>query len=325
MRVDLYDRTRTYTWNGETMMSTPHDLMVLKLAVVLLVFTIGCGDGLQSVTEETRAPPQGLVAGEHVWTTPDGIDMPYEVAGKTDAEVTVVFVHCWMCDRTFWDAQLPVLAERYRTVTLDLPGHGEAGSDRAEWTVGAYGDDVAGLVESLDLSRVVLVGHSMGGPVSLRAAALLSGRVLGIVAVDTLHDAEFEFDDEGVRAFMQAFEEDFVGTCESFVDRMFPEEGVDDIVARVHRRSCDANRGEVGIALMRDYAEIDFLQWFREAGVPVRAINAAAPNQTKIEINQKYADFDAVLMEGVGHYPHMTRPDEFNELMLEAIAGLVGS
>ena len=307
------------------MMSTPHDLIVPKLATVLLVFTIGCGDSPPSVTEQTPTPPQGLVAGEHVWTTPDGIDMPYEVAGNIDAEVTVVFVHCWMCDRSFWDAQLPVLAERYRTVTLDLPGHGEAGSDRDEWTVGAYGDDVAGLVKSLDLSRVVLVGHSMGGPVSLRAAALLSGRVLGIVAVDTLHDAEFKFDDERVEAFLQAFEEDFVGTCEGFVDQMFPEDGADEVVARVRRRSCDANRGDVGTALMRDYAAIDFLQWFREAGVPIRAINAAAPNQTKVEINRKYADFDAVLMEGVGHYPHMTQPEEFNELMLEAIADLVGS
>jgi sigma-B regulation protein RsbQ len=57
--------------------------------------------------------------------------------------------------------------------------------------------------------------------------------------------------------------------------------------------------------------------------VPIRAINAAAPFPTRIEANRKYADFDAVLMEGVGHYPHMTRPEQFNPLLLEAIEGLL--
>jgi sigma-B regulation protein RsbQ len=297
------------------MMKIPYNQTVLMLATVLLAFTIACNDA---------PPPPGPAVGDHIWTTPDGSSIPYAVAGKSDADVTVLFVHCWMCNRSFWDSQLPALAEQYRTVTLDLPGHGEATSGRTEWTVGAYGEDVAGLIRELDLSNVVLVGHSMGGPVSLRAAALLPGRVLGIVAVDTLHNAEFKYEGEQIESFMQAFEADFVGTCERFVDQMFPEQGVEEVTARVRRTGCDASRSDVGMALMRDFGAIDMPAWFREAGVPIRAINAAAPHRTMVEINRKYADFDAVLMEGVGHYPHMTRPEEFNKLLLEAIAGLVG-
>jgi pimeloyl-ACP methyl ester carboxylesterase len=297
------------------MMQIPYRQIVLIPAIVLLALTGACYDD---------APPPGPVPGEHLWTTADGNQMPYAVAGKSDAEVTIVFVHCWMCNRSFWDAQLPVLADEYRTVTLDLPGHGEATSDRAVWAVGAYGEDVAGLIRELDLSRVVLVGHSMGGPVSLRAAALLPGKVLGIVAVDTLHDAEFKYDGEQVEGFIQAFEEDFVGTCERFVANMFPEEGVEEVSTHVRRAGCDESRSAVGIALMRDFNAIDFPTWFREAGAPIRAINAASPHQTRVESNRKYADYEALLMEGVGHYPHMTRPDQFNELLLEVIAGLVG-
>ena len=79
-----------------------------------------------------------------------------------------------------------------------------------------------------------------------------------------------------------------------------------------------------GVALMRNYGSIDMPAWFREAGVPIRAINAAAPNPTRVENNRKYADFDVVLIEDVGHYLQMTRPDEFNRLMVEAIAEIVG-
>jgi pimeloyl-ACP methyl ester carboxylesterase len=73
---------------------------------------------------------------------------------------------------------------------------------------------------------------------------------------------------------------------------------------------------------MRDFGTIDFPTWFREAGVPIRAINAALPNETRVEINRKYADFDVILMEGVGHYLHMTRPEEFNRHLLAVLADL---
>ena len=291
----------------------------------LLALATSCDSGTPPDEAPLPSPMVGLNAGLHDWSAPDGSRIPYEVAGNPDADVTVVFVHCWMCDRSFWDRQLPALADRYRTVTLDLPGHGEAPAERDIWTVAAYGEDVAGLIGELGLTDVVLIGHSMGGPVSLRAAALAQDRVLGIVAVDTLHDAEQRFDGEQLQGFIQAFESDFVGTCEQFVQQMITEDGAEEILAHVQEAGCDASRSEVGTALMRDYSSIDMPSWFRDAGVPIRAINATEPNQTRVDVNQKYADFDAELIDGVGHYLHMTRPERFNELMLDAIADIVSA
>lgn len=304
----------------------PKARLVLGLSIFVLV---ACGTPRSAPPGETAAPASATAAarnpdlepGRHVWTTPDGVEIPYEVTG--DGDVTVMLVHCWMCDRTFWSNQVPVLAERYRTVALDLPGHGEAGTARTEWTVAGYGADVGRFIAHLDLEGVVLVGHSMGGPVSLRAAALAAGRVRGIVAVDTLHDAETEFKGEEVEGFVRAFESDFAGTCNQFVTRMFPEAGVEAVVERVRERSCDPERAAVGTALMRSFAAISMVTWFQEARVPIRAINAAAAPTTAIESNRKYADFDAVVMEGVGHYPHLSRPDEFNPLLLAAIAEIL--
>jgi pimeloyl-ACP methyl ester carboxylesterase len=49
----------------------------------------------------------------------------------------------------------------------------------------------------------------------------------------------------------------------------------------------------------------------RDAGVPVRAINSAA-YPTAVEVNRKHApSFDVVVMDGVGHYPQVERPEEF--------------
>lgn len=263
----------------------------------------------------------GLEPGEYTWTTADGNQVPYTIAGEDGA--TIVLVHCWMCDRSFWSEQVPVLARHYRVVAMDLPGHGEATAVRDAWTVAGYGKDVAGLVEELDLSGVVLVGHSMGGPVSLRAAALAGDRVRGIVAVDTLHNAEFEYSGEEFGQFLQAVQKDFSGTCGRFVQQMFPEPDAGDVMDRVRETSCREDRKEVGVGLMRDFGNVDAGQWFREAGVPIRAINAADGMPTEIEINRKYADFDAVTLEGVGHYLHMTRPQQFNPLLLDAIEDIL--
>lgn len=278
-------------------------------------------DTTQADTTQADTTPEAA-SGDLTWTTADGNRIVYDVAGSGD--VTVLLVHCWMCNRSFWDAQVPVLEKVYRTIRLDLPGHGDATDDRAAWHVETYGQDVAGFMEGLDLRNVILVGHSMGGPVSLRAAALTGDRVRGIVAVDTLHDAEFRFPEEQLDAFVAAFENDYPATCKDFVKQMFPEPGAEAAMQEVQAASCDAQRAPVGIALMKDFGTIDMSQWFSEAGVPIRAINAAEPNPTRIEANRNYADFDAVLMEGVGHYPHMSRPDAFNPLLLNAIRDLAG-
>lgn len=304
-----------------------HAVALLALSIVTLA---ACNEPQQAAdpspsndpaTQAATGPDQRLAPGEYSWTTADGNSMPYTIAG--DGDTTVLLVHCWMCNRRFWSEQVPVLATRYRTIAIDLPGHGEATADRENWHVADFGEDVAGLIRELDLHDVVLVGHSMGGPVSLRAAALSGDRVRGIVAVDTLHDAEFEFPAEMIGRMTTAFAEDFTGTCSDFVKQMFPEEGVQEVMDRVASEGCRQDRSQVGSALMKDFGEVDTETWFREAGVPIRAINAATPFPTRIESNRKYADFDAVLMEGVGHYPHMTRPAEFNPLLLETIEGLM--
>lgn len=294
--------------------------MNIRLSVVPVVAVLAaCTDAPQDTTEMAGAA--GIAPGEYQWTTPDGEHMPYTVSGQGD--VTILLVHCWMCNRTFWSEQVPVLSQAYRTVAVDLPGHGEATSGREVWSVAGYGDDVAELVKALDLTDVVFVGHSMGGPVSLRAAALVGERARGIVAVDTLHDAEFDFSGEQVEGFMAAFEADFVGTCGNFVQAMFTEDGVDDIRDAVRNTSCSTRRAGVGAALMRDFVNIDMAQWLADAGVPIRAINAATPNVTRVETNRKYADFEVVLMNDVGHYLHMTRPDAFNPLLLAAIEDIL--
>ncbi|HEX6198893.1 MAG TPA: alpha/beta fold hydrolase, partial [Thermoanaerobaculia bacterium] len=157
----------------------------------------------------------------------DGVPIVYEVRGPAEAAgPALVFVHCWACDRTYWREQVDVFGADHRVVTLDLAGHGESGAGRETWTVTGLAGDVRAVVEALGLERVILIGHSMGGPVSLEAARLMPERVEAVVAVDTLHQAEMAIPEEQVTQMVAGFESDFAGTTDRFV-RMMYREGAD--------------------------------------------------------------------------------------------------
>ena len=278
-----------------------------KLASALLAFA--------SLASAAPAVKTGSVL------APDGVRIVYDERGQ--GATALVFVHCWSCDRSFWREQADVFADRYRVVTLDLAGHGESGKDRKTWTILGLAGDVRAVVEKLNLKKVILIGHSMGGPVALEAARLLHGRVVGVVPVDTLHNAEQQFPAQLIDQMAGALEADYPGTIEKFMGSMLPKDADPTVRDFVLGKSKAAYRPAV-LALMRDFANLDFKKLFAGAGVPIRAINAKPPlsQPTQIESNRKYADFDAVLIEGVGHFLQLERPKEFNDDLAKFAAAL---
>ena len=139
-----------------------------------------------------------------------------------DGDPALVFVHGWSCDKDYWRAQAAHFAKNHKVVTVDLAGHGESGLDRREWTIEAFGEDVAAVVKKLDLGRTILIGHSMGGPVIVAAARQMPGRVIGLVGVDTFRRIEEEVTEEQLDAFTAPFRKDFKGATHRFVRGMFP-------------------------------------------------------------------------------------------------------
>src|SRR5947207_8252802 len=112
----------------------------------------------------------------------DTIQLAYEAHGK--GEPSLVFVHGWSCDRSYWKAQVDSFAKEFKVITIDLAGHGESGIERKSWTIEAFASDVVAVITKLSLDRVVLIGHSMGGDVIAETARQLKGRVAGLIMVD---------------------------------------------------------------------------------------------------------------------------------------------
>jgi pimeloyl-ACP methyl ester carboxylesterase len=156
------------------------------------------------------APPNEHSSGSA--TSVDGVPIFYEVHGKP--RPTLVFIHGWSCDRTYWRDQIDAFSGDHRVVTLDLAGHGASGSDRSVWSIPNFAHDVAAVVKALDARDVILIGHSLGGPVALEAGLLLPDRVSGVLAVDAFFD---EWADPSMTKFVDQLRPDFATRTRAFV------------------------------------------------------------------------------------------------------------
>ena len=250
----------------------------------------------------------------------DGLSIVCEVRGRGDT--ALVFLHGWCGDREYWKHQAEAFAADYRVVTLDQAGHGESGKDRKAWTIAGLAGDVEAVVKELGLKRVILVGHSMGGQIALLAAKRMPGTVVAVVGADTLQNVEFEMPEEVKKQFMEAFEKDFKGTMRMGFDGLVHEKTDADVKKWLLTRA-EAQDPKMAVGLMRDLTGLDQKQLLKEAKVPVRCINSAGGFQfftpTAAEVNQKYADYKAVTIADVGHYPMLEKPAEFNRKLRDVL------
>ena len=250
----------------------------------------------------------------------DGVQIHYASGGS--GSPALVFIHGWNCDRSYWSAQLPVFAATHQVVAIDLAGHGDSGINRAEWSMANFGGDVAAVADALQLEDIILVGHSMGGPVALEAARLLQGRVKMIIGADTLSDVSLRYADEQLAGMLAAMEADFPGTVEGLVRSSFFLPTSDPALIDQIARDMGAAPPAAGIGAFEGFA-----RWFNEdvektladIDVPVRLINSDyRPTNTRAG-QALTASFEATLMSGVGHFVMQEDPAQFNAIMAELL------
>lgn len=258
----------------------------------------------------------------NVVTSPDGIHIAYEVHGERAPPL--VFVHGWSCDRTYWNGQLEPFSRHSKVVAVDLAGHGESGLGRRAWTMAAFGGDVAAVIETLDLERVILIGHSMGGDVIVEAARQIRGRVAALVWIDTYRQLGMANTPEHVQALLAPFRANFVDATRPFVRGMFSTVADQLLVERV---AADTSAAPSALALAAMESAITFEREIpgalEDLNLPVIAIN---PDYKPTDVpSLERHGVKVVFMSGVGHFMMMEDPKRFNDLLSTVIQDYVCS
>jgi pimeloyl-ACP methyl ester carboxylesterase len=114
----------------------------------------------------------------------EGASIAYRTYGDRD-DRGVVLVHGGAAHARWWDHIAPLLATGHMVVALDLSGHGDSGR-REAYSLDLWAHEVLAVAADAGFTAPpTVIGHSMGGFVTLRAASLYGSRMAGAVAVDS--------------------------------------------------------------------------------------------------------------------------------------------
>ena len=119
-------------------------------------------------------------------TLPGADGNPIHALEWSTEGVALILVHGFGNDAHIWDEFAPLAAPHYRVIAVDLRGHGDSGHDperRYRWD--DHVRDLESVTAALEIDRMVLVGHSLGGRTCLLFAGRNTERMAGLVVVDT--------------------------------------------------------------------------------------------------------------------------------------------
>jgi len=249
----------------------------------------------------------------------DGTAIHFETTGR--GAPALVFVHGWLGNGRWWDAQRDQFAASYQVVTIDLAGHGGSGASRTVWSIARYADDIRAVLDDLRAAQVVLVGHSMSGPNVLAAAA---GRadVIGVVLVDTMKNLDRVMPAEQVQQMLELYRTDYRRAVEDVLPNyLYSPFTPGPVRERIQREFLAAPAGLAVLAIEPLYKG-DLRAIAAQVRVPVRGINSDV-EPLDPSINRKYFhDYDAVAIAQVGHYPMLEKPAEFNRALEQCLGAM---
>jgi len=245
------------------------------------------------------------------------------------AGVPLILLHGFPLSLAMWDPIRPGLAEVARVITPDLRGFGASDKPEGDYSMASLADDVARLIDELGLARVVLGGHSMGGYVALRFAAVHRDRLSGLVLVDSRAEADTE---EGQRrrdaAIARIAREGGAGFLDDFVPNLIAETTrmrAPRFLAELRTSAAEVPDHVLAGCLrgMRDRPDSSGL--LRELDVPALVVVGADDTITPLAAAQAMAErlprATLAVIPGAGHTPSVERPLATVEAMIEFLRG----
>ncbi len=103
----------------------------------------------------------------------------------------IVLIHCFTCAIDWWDGMVPRLAATHRVIAVDLLGHGGSEKPASGYSIENQADLVAQVLGRLGVRDAEVVGHSLGGPVSIALAEQSPQLVDRLVVIDSIPDTSY--------------------------------------------------------------------------------------------------------------------------------------
>src|SRR5215208_1222442 len=256
--------------------------------------------------------------------------MAYEDTGGSGT--ALVLLHGFPFDRSMWRGQAEALGGEFRVVAPDLRGSGETplGDGGDDVTMEALAEDVAALLDELNLGRVVLGGLSMGGYVAFEFFRKFPERVRALVLADTRPQADNE---EGRRAreenARRALKEGMAPIVEAMLPKLLAAgtRGRDgEVLVRVRAMMLGTSPAGAAASLRAMAVRRDQTDLLPSINVPTLIVvgseDAVTPPADAEAMGAKIEGSRLVVVEGAGHLSNVEQPGEFDRALVEFLRAL---
>ena len=244
----------------------------------------------------------------------DGTKIHYLTYGTGNE--AIVFIHGWSCDSTVWRFQSEALSSRIRTITIDLPGHGQSDKPHIDYTMDLYARAIDSVLRNAGVKRAILVGHSNGTPVVRQFYRKYPSETAALVLVDGPLRGAFK-DKASAERFLQPLRGDkFSDFAGKFIDSIVAP--VKDPQLRPQIKAMMLATPQY-VAFSEFEASLDPAIWTEDKiNVPVLVIIAKKSGGTpgyEQYVHTLIPNVDYRSWEGVSHFLMMDKPKEFNEVL----------
>jgi non-heme chloroperoxidase len=272
-------------------------------------------------------------------STSDGTDLFYSDWGDPHGR-PVVFAHAWALSGDMWHQQIPDLVEAgLRCVVFDRRGHGRSDRPGRGYDLDTLAADLAELVDHLDLTEAILVGHSMGASEVVRyvtngGAERVGGLVLSAPTLPGLLRTEDNPDGIDKAVFEEAWRdmrEDIGAWMDRFTNDQFNAEyfgaakPMSEDLGAWTRRQILQTPLVAALESQRSVVEADFRAELRRLALPTLVIHGDADTSAPLELTGRptaalILSSRLVVIEGVGHGLYASAAARFNAEILDFIS-----
>jgi pimeloyl-ACP methyl ester carboxylesterase len=287
------------------------------LLTAIAAMTISCGNAQENLKMEEKK----------IKIRNNQVEINYYQLGK--GNITLLFLHGWCIDKTYWNNQINHFSKQYATLAIDLPGFGKSTANRQHCTIEEYAEDVNSLIDSLHLKNVVLIGHSMSGEIMIQTAMLNNQNIIGLIGVDNFKALDVEFTPEQMKQmtdFFPLLQNDFKNSAPMYADLMlFHPMTVIEIKNRVKNDFANSN-ASIGYESLMNYIQFSTTeaQILEKLNFTLNLINCDyyPTNENGLK-NHCRKGYNLEMIANSGHYPMIEKPDEFNSVLEKILLNVV--